>query len=206
MSSSIDLELSEGWRSPPGIFIIAEVDGAVGARIRAIQQAYDPKLARSLPPHVTIAGSSGVGPISAETTVAELRERLEPICASTPALELPLQAPHRFMQTDIVVLPLDPHGALRELHERIAGCGLRFGRAKFAFTPHITLSFYRTLEPSTTRELLAQRIAEPVQITHIRCSLTNEPMPPRTLLELSLGGGDGEGARAASPTVRPVPS
>lgn len=189
MSSSIDFELSEGWRKPPGIFIIAEVDGVAGQRIREIQQAYDPKLARSLAPHITIAGSSGVGPIMADTAVAELRHRLEPICQSMEPLELTLQPPHRFMQTDIVVLPLDPNGPIRELHERIAGSGLRFARAKFSFTPHVTLSFYRTLEPATVKQLLSLRLDVPIRITHLTCSLTNEPMPPRTLLALPLGNG-----------------
>ncbi|MGQ0648384.1 MAG: 2'-5' RNA ligase family protein [Gemmatimonadaceae bacterium] len=187
MTSSIDLELAEDWRQPPGIFVIAEVGGVVGAQIRDIQRRYDPKLANSLPPHITIAGSSGVGPIPAAIGVQELRDRLEPICKSTPPLTLSLQKPHRFMQTDIVVLPLDPHGPLRSLHERIAGSGLPFARPRFSFTPHITLSFYRTLEPRDARQLLALRIDEPVVVDALRCSLTNEPLPPRTLIELQLG-------------------
>ena len=187
VSSSIDLELSEGWRRAPGIFVIAEVGGAVGERIRQIQRQYDPKLANALPPHVTIAGSSGVGPIAADTAVVELRARLQPICRDTAVLELPLQHPHRFMQTDIIVLPIDPYGPIRPLYERIAASGLRFAGTKHTFTPHVTLSFYRTLEPDDARRLLAMRIEEPLRITSVRCSLTDEPMPPRTLLELPLG-------------------
>lgn len=187
MSSNIDLELSDGWRKPPGIFVIAEFGGAAGERIREIQRLYDPKLANSLPPHITIVGSSGFGPVAPDTTPAELREKLEPICRETMPLLLSLQHPHRFMQTDIVVLPLDPYGPLRPLHERIGRSGLRFGRTKHAFTPHVTLSFYRTLEPHDARALLALRIDDPIEITSLRCSLTDEPQPPRTLIDLPLG-------------------
>lgn len=187
MASAIDLELSEDWRRPPGIFVIAEIGGEVGERIRGIQRQFDPKLANSLPPHVTIAGSSGVGPAAADTKVEELLRRLEPVCQATPPLTLALRRPHRFMQTDIVVLPLDPNGPIRALHEGIAASGLAFSRARFTFTPHVTLSFYRTLEPHEARQLMAIRIEEPVLIDSIRCSLTNDPMPPRTLLELPLG-------------------
>ena len=183
----IDAELAEGWRRPPGIFIIAEVTGPLGDRIREIQRRYDPKLANALPPHLTIAGSSGVGPVAADTPVPELRQRLEPICRDTVPLHIPLQPPHRFMQTDIVVLPMDPNGPLRALHDRIATSGLRFGSTRHAFTPHVTLSFYRTLEPRDLRALLAVRIEEPVTLSSIRCSLTDEPMPPRTLLEIPFG-------------------
>jgi 2'-5' RNA ligase len=185
---SLDAELDEDWQRPPGIFVVAEVEGALGERIHEIQKRVDPKLAKALPPHITLIGSSGVGPIAADYTAAELRERLAPICASTPQLTLPFELPHRFPQTNIVVLPLRPHGPLRELHDRIARSGLRASRAKHAFTPHVTLSFYRTLERATLLELLALRFTEPLVIGHLRCSLTNEPLPPRTLLELPLTG------------------
>ena len=51
------------------------------------------------------------------------------------------------MQTQIVVLPLDPHGPLRTLHERIKMSGLRAARPRFYFTPHVTLNLYRELPP-----------------------------------------------------------
>lgn len=185
--TAIDPELADHWRKPPGIFVIAVLDGAVGHQVHEVQRRFDPKLANALPPHVTIVGSSGIGPISADYSAAELRERLAPICEAIAPIDVVLQAPHRFMQTKIVVLPIDPHGPLRVLHEAIATCGLRHSRARFTFSPHVTLSFHRTLTPDTLKDLLAVRIDEPVRISSIRCSLTNEPMPPRTLLELTLG-------------------
>lgn len=185
--TSIDLELTEGWRRPSGIFLIALVEGALGQRIAEIQRRYDPKLANTLPPHLTLVGSSGVGPIVPDTSVNELQQRLIPICQSTEPLILPLEVPHRFMQTNIVVVPLAPHGPLRVLFDKIATSGLRFGSTKHRFTPHITLSFYRTLEPSHVRELLALRFEEAFELRALRCSLTNDPMPPRTLLDLPLG-------------------
>lgn len=187
MTSSIDQELTDRWRRGPGIFVVTDVRGEVGARIHAIQRQYDPKLANYLPPHVTLAGSSGVGPIDPATDRGRLRAIMEEIAAATPPMSLPFGKPHRFMQTDIVVLPFDPHGAIRELHERIARSGLRFERARFAFTPHVTLSFFRTLTPQQRRELLAVRIEEPFVLDHLRCSLTDEPMPPRALFEVTLG-------------------
>lgn len=188
MASAIDLELTEGWQRPSGIFVIAEVGGEVGERIREIQERFDPKLARTLPPHITIVGSSGFGPIAPHTSPHELRAALSSICLETEPMELSLGSPHRFMQTDIVVLPLDPHGPLRELHERIGKSGLSFARARFAFTPHVTLSFYRTLDAATVRALMAVRVTERVRVDAIRCSLSNEPMPPCTLLDFELTG------------------
>jgi len=139
-----------------------------------------------MPPHITIVGSSGAGPIAPATPVAELQSLLEPIARSTPPLTLQLGSPVRFMQTEIIVLPLNPHGPLRELHERIKQSGVTFARPRFAFTPHITLSFYRELDAAERRALLSFRVDQPVEITEIECSLSNDPQPARHLLTLPL--------------------
>jgi len=171
-----------------GIFIISELTGPLAERIRAIQERFDPKMARQTPPHVTIAGSSGTGVIVPSTTAEELRAALDPIAATTPPLTLHFGAPQRFMQTNIVSLPLDPHGPLRELHDRIARSGLRFEQARFAFTPHCTLSFYPTLSPERLRELLSVRVAEPVALDRIEAYYTANPQPARKMYEGMLTG------------------
>src|SRR5918993_952218 len=103
----------------PGIVILAELEQPLRDEILAIQQRFDPKLAKLLPPHVTITGSSGMGPIPVTTTEAQLRAALEPVAAATAPMSLPLGRPMRFMQSQVVVFPLRPHGAIRELHDRL---------------------------------------------------------------------------------------
>lgn len=180
---------------PTGIFILAELTGESRARVREIQQKFDPKLSRRTPPHLTLAGSSGVGPVASDTTVEELRARLDPIAATTAPLVLEFGRPHRFMQTDIVSLPLDPHGPLRELHERIARSGLRFLPARFQFSPHVTLSFYPTLTLHREKELLSLRVTTPCLLDRLQLFLTCDPQPSVKLLELELrGSGVGGGA------------
>ena len=185
-------ETGRPWRRAAGIYVLADIVGAAGEQIREIQRQYDPKLAASSAPHVTIIGSSGAGLIAPSTSVDELRAAVGPIAAATPPLSLELGPPMRFMQTEIVVLPLSPHGPLRALHEAIKTSGLRFGRPRFAFSPHATLSFYPTLTPARRRELLALRVREPAIIERLEFSLTDDPQPPRTLLTLTL---DGSGPR-----------
>lgn len=179
---------------PAGIFVIAEIGGAAGDRIRDINERYDPRLARYKAPHVTIAGSSGVGPIPGPPVggVNELREKLEPVTSNTAPLTLRFGPPLRFLQTEIIVLPLDPHGALRELHDRIATSGVTFQPARFTFSPHCTLSLYPTLTRNSERELLAMRVTEPVLIDRITLYQTLDPQPSRKLLELMLTGGSAE--------------
>jgi len=176
------------WRPGTGIYVIAPLQPSLSELVGEIQARFDPKLARLMPPHITIVGSSGAGPIAPATTIAELRAALQPIAATTPPLTLALGHPVRFMQTDIIVLPLRPYGPLRVLHERIAQSGLTYARPRFAFTPHITLSFYRQLSPNDLRTLLAMRVDESVHVARIECSLSNDPQPARHLLTLPLEG------------------
>jgi 2'-5' RNA ligase len=171
-----------------GIFILAELHGEAAEQIAAINARFDRKLAAAKPPHVTVAGSSGVGPIPPSVTVEELERALRPVARATAPLELEFGRPVRFMQTDIVVLPLSPHGRLRELHDRIATSGLPFARARFSFTPHVTLSLYPRLTAEAVRELLSAQIAGKCLIDRLQCYHTRDPQPARKLLELTLAG------------------
>jgi len=147
-----------------GIFILAELPPDVAERIRAINERYDAKLSRHRPPHITLTGSSGAGPIPPSVAVEEMRAKLEAITRDTPPITLTLKHPQRFMQTNIIVLPLDAHGPLRVLHDRIVSSGLPFAPARYTFSPHVTLSLYQSYH-------------------------TRDPQPSRKLLELSLTGG-----------------
>lgn len=172
-----------------GIFILSELEGATCRAVRDIQRRFDPRLAAGPPPHITLVGSSGVGPIPLDTSAERLAAALGPIARETPPITVHFERPHRFMQTNIIVLPLDPHGPLRALHERIATSGLPFARARFPFSPHCTLSYYPTLSPGERRDVLAARVEEPVVIHRLRCYATVNPQPGRLVLDLELGRG-----------------
>ena len=172
-----------------GIFILAELPGEIGERVRAINERYDPKLARYKPPHITLTGSSGVGPIPPSVGVEKLRDKLEPIAADTAPITIHFRVPQRFMQTDIIVLPIDPHGPIRVLHDRLATSGLPFTKARYTFSPHCTLSLYPSLDRKSISELLSTRMPEPFVISAIQLYHTRDPQPSRKLLELPLTGG-----------------
>jgi 2'-5' RNA ligase len=175
-------------RVKSGIFLIASIPGPEGDRIAALQAKYDPRLVRLGRPHVTLAGSSGIGPIAPDTTTAELEAKLGPITASTAPIPLNFERPMRFMQTEIVVLPLDPHGPLRTLHERIKTSDLRAAPPRFFFTPHVTLNLYRELPREELNRLLAERFDTPVTIDKLEAHLTRDTGESKLLLTLPLAG------------------
>lgn len=181
-------ESGRDWRRPRGIFVIAPIGGAAGERIAELQRRYDRKLANSTDPHVTLVGSSGAGPIVPSTTEAELKAALQPLAASLSPVTVHFSKPERFPQTNIVSLPLDPHGPVRVIFEAVRSSGLRFLPVRFSFSPHATINFYPSLTRDRERELLSLRVTEPVVIDRLQLSLTDDPLPPRRVMELMLQG------------------
>lgn len=171
-----------------GIFVIAELDGTIGDRVHALQERFDPKLAAESPPHVTLIGSSGAGPIPADTSVESLRTAIESVTSTTPPITLRFGLPMRFLQREIVVLPLDPHGPLRALHQRLKESGIPYAPARWPFTPHCTLSFYPTLTQESLRPLLALREKELWTLRTLRVYHTRAPQPPTLLFDAPLLG------------------
>jgi 2'-5' RNA ligase len=172
----------------PGIVVMSELSGPVADRLREIQLAHDPRMAAELPPHITITGSSGMGPISPVTSDTELRVALEQVASTTAPLVVYLQPPMRFMQSTVVVMPIDPNGPIRALHERIRASGLSYEQPRFTFTPHCTLSFYPQLSRDALRELLRSRITEPVVIDSIQAYRSIDLTRTQKVLDLKLSG------------------
>jgi 2'-5' RNA ligase len=160
----------------------------VAERLREIQREYDPRMLGELPPHVTITGSSGMGPFPPETTDAALRDALGKVAAETAPFSVQLEPPTRFMQSTVVVMTIDPNGPIRALHERIKSSGLAYERPRFAFTPHATLSFYPELTRERLRELLRLRIDDPAVIDSIQAYRAVSLTRTRKVLDLPLTG------------------
>jgi len=172
----------------PGIIVMSELRGALADRVRDIQERFDPRMAAELPPHITITGSSGMGPISPDTTDAELRTALERVAVETQPFSVRLEPPMRFMQSLVVVMNVEPNGPIRALHERIKSSGLAYEAPRFTFTPHCTLSFYPELSLPQLRDLLRVRIEEPVTIDSIQAYRAVTLTRTKRVVDLPLTG------------------
>lgn len=172
-----------------GVFITTELEGELAERIHALQMEFDPKMGRYLPPHITLVGSSGSGPVPPDTPVALMKEKILAVAASTAPITLRFGPPERFVQREIVSLRLDPHGALRALHERLKTCGLPFLPSRYPFTPHCTINLYPTLTAANLRKMLAVREDEPFTVHTLCVYHTREPQPPTLLFKARLEGG-----------------
>ncbi|HEX4683660.1 MAG TPA: 2'-5' RNA ligase family protein [Gemmatimonadaceae bacterium] len=147
---------------------MSELRGEIARQVYDLQRRFDPRMAAELPPHITITGSSGMGPITPATSDEDLRAALDPIAVSTAPMVVQLEPPMRFMQSTVVVMAIDPNGPIRALHEKIKLSGLSYEQPRFTFTPHLTLSFYPELSRERLRELLRFRITEPLLLDSIQ--------------------------------------
>lgn len=164
---------------------MSELRGPIAEQLREIQRRYDPRMAAELPPHVTITGSSGMGPFPPETTDEQLRVALEKVAADTQPFTVTLLPPERFMQSTVVVMTIDPNGPIRALHERIKASGLPFEQPRFTFTPHVTLSFYPELARERLRELLRVRITDAIVIDSIQAYRAVDLTRTKKVLDLA---------------------
>lgn len=172
----------------PGVIVMTELTGALAEQVLEMQKRVDPRMAAELPPHITIAGSSGMGPISPNVTDETLRHVLVPIAESVAPFEVRLGPPTRFMQSTVVVMLIDPNGPIRALHERIKSSGLPYEQPRFTFTPHLTLSFYPELTAERMRELSRIRFDEPVRIDAVQVYRATDLTRTRKVLHLPLAG------------------
>jgi hypothetical protein len=67
----------------PGIIVMSELRGPLAERVLELQRRFDPRMAVELPPHITIAGSSGMGPIHPSATDDEIRAALSAVARTT---------------------------------------------------------------------------------------------------------------------------
>ncbi len=171
-----------------GIFITSELEGELAKRVHAHQLRFDPRMANYLPPHITVIGSSGAGPIPPEVPLAELKARILPVVGALEPLTLRFGRPERFVMRDIISLPLDPHGPIRTLHEQLKSCGLPMLQPRYPFTPHCTISMFPELTRENVRAMLAIREEEPFTVHTLKVYHTREPQRPRLLFEAPLGG------------------
>lgn len=172
----------------PGIIVMSELRGELAARVLEIQRRVDPRMAAELPPHITITGSSGMGPISPDVSDEMLRAALEPVAVATAPFTVRLQPPRPFMQSTVVSMQIDPNGPIRALHERIKLSGVEYEAARFTFTPHLTLSFYPELPRDLLRDLLRVRFDELVPIDSIQAYRAIDLTRTKRVLDLKLTG------------------
>lgn len=120
--------------------ICLDLSGPAAAAIQALRRRCGYGQNGVNPPEITVAGSSGVGPLAVGQDAAEVFAALDAVAARTPPVTVDFAGLVRFPDTDIVVaVPADP-GPLTALHEQLVASGISFDPDEHPWTPHCTIT------------------------------------------------------------------
>lgn len=139
-------------------FVILDAPAPIAQEVKAVQQRYGDDVLSSIPVHITVAGSTGVGVLDPSQGDHEAFAVLRAIAAETAPIRASFGKVLRFPNTDIFAFTLNDEGPLYSLHERIAKSGLRFKPSQFRFTPHCTIYSRSPVSDADAAELLSLQI------------------------------------------------
>jgi 2'-5' RNA ligase len=136
-------------------FVCLDLPEPIASEVLAVRRRHRDEFRSALPAEITVAGSSGNGPLEADQDPQRVYALVDEIAATTPPIRAEFGPVIRFPETDIFVLTLKDEAPLRDLHARIAQSGLRFRPSPFPFTPHCTLGSRSPVSDEDARALLS---------------------------------------------------
>ncbi|MEM6393596.1 MAG: 2'-5' RNA ligase family protein, partial [Planctomycetota bacterium] len=119
-------------------YIVLDLPAEMAARVQALRDAADPRFP-PLPVEITVAGSSGVGPLAREESQERVFSALEAIAGRAGAIRSGFAEVLRFPGSPVFYLrpvDLEPFVAL---HRSIISADLRFQASPFPYSPHCTI-------------------------------------------------------------------
>lgn len=138
-------------------YIVLDAPPALAEYVTELRARFQPVMA-GLPVEITLAGSSGVGCLAADTDAGLLFTRLEALAAQTAPLALRFRHITTFPGSPVHYLSPEPAQGLHALHRQLLSqAGLRFGDSPFPFSPHLTIAWIEQGLPAKSEELLAIR-------------------------------------------------
>lgn len=168
-------------------YICLDLPSPIAAHVLAVRRRHRDEFRAALPAEITVAGSSGVGPLEPVEDPGAEFATLDRIAAETPPIDAAFGPVIRFPRTDIFVLTLEDQRPVQALHARIAESGIRFRPTPFAFFSHCTLGSRSPVSEEDAAELLAVRLPERFVIDTLSV-YTLDTLPMSLLHRVRLSG------------------
>jgi 2'-5' RNA ligase len=119
-------------------YVVLEIPSPVGGAIQSIRDSLATSASR-LPVEITVAGSSGTGPIPAGTDKSETENHLKSALISLKPFRMRFQEVRRFPNTNIFYLAPLERQPFDRVHETLKASGIAFGPSSWPYNPHCTL-------------------------------------------------------------------
>jgi hypothetical protein len=163
-------------------FVVAELPEPIAAWVREVRGRFEPAIAH-LPTEITLAGSSGVGPIEHGQSVASVQQML----AAALAGRLPFQSRfigiRSFPGTEIFFAAPEPE-PFNALHAAIVASGISFGPSRFSYNAHCSLKGFTPWQPGQREAIESNAVPlEPFTINTVSV-YEMERMQPKRLFSI----------------------
>jgi len=136
-------------------YIVVEIPEPVRSQIQALRDSYNAVTA-TLPVEITLAGSSGVGPIPAGSELPQIECYLDRVLANWSPFSTKFSAIRNFPNSSVFYLEPHDRTPFERLHQELRISGIPFSESVWPYNPHCTLSAGKSFLPETASELLSQ--------------------------------------------------
>ncbi len=119
-------------------YIVLEIPPPVRGAIQSIRDSLATPAAR-LPVEITVAGSSGIGPIPSGADKNETEAALKSVLARLKPFRVQFQEIRRFPNTNIFYLAPENRQPFDHIHEILKSSGIFYGPNPWPYNPHCTL-------------------------------------------------------------------
>src|SRR2546423_1030735 len=119
-------------------FVVADIPDPFKTGIQVIRDQLNTVTAK-LPVEITLAGSSGVGPIPEGTDIRLLCEEIDRIAKVTAAFRMEFGEISHFPDTGVFFVPPRNRKPFDSLHALLTSSRIPFTKSRFPYNPHCTL-------------------------------------------------------------------
>jgi 2'-5' RNA ligase len=119
-------------------YVVLEIPPPIRDAIQSIRESLRTVAAR-LPVEITVAGSSGIGPIPAGTNRSETEIRLQGAVAGLAQFRARFEEVRCFPNTNIFYLAPQDRRPFDRLHEALKASEIAFDPSPWPYNPHCTL-------------------------------------------------------------------
>jgi 2'-5' RNA ligase len=136
-------------------YIVAEIPEPVRSQVQALRDSLH-TLTAKLPVEITLAGSSGVGPIPAGVDLSLIKRHLDRILSHISRFRARFSAIRTFPNTSIFFLEPFDRSPFDRLHQELRTSGIPFSGIQWPYNPHCTLRGGAPLSPDAAFELASR--------------------------------------------------
>jgi len=139
---------------PHKAFVVVDVPEPYRTHIQLIRDQLKTVTAK-LPVEITLAGSSGVGPIPEGTELGLIRDEVERVGRLARAFRMEFAGVGDFPGTGIFFLRPKERHPFDSLHAALASSRIPFIRSPFPYCPHCTLRVGPEVDPNVAERIRA---------------------------------------------------